>query len=137
VGLPLPGSPLVFLPPHLLHRARLSRPHPSGKGRGRCGCACVSELTGVLVVEPTSLNRGEGLVAGLSVCGCERSGVVRGKVWGRWWRRKEKEERTSQTSTVMGLMLRLKLRSPSKIAFDMGAGEVDNKIKTCIILVVV
>jgi hypothetical protein len=31
-GLPLPGSPLVNLLPQLLRRARMSRPHPSGRG---------------------------------------------------------------------------------------------------------
>jgi hypothetical protein len=32
MGLPHPGSPLVFLRLPFLHRANLSRPHPSGKG---------------------------------------------------------------------------------------------------------
>ena len=40
LGLPLPGSPLVFLLPQILHRARTSRPHPSGKGRGGCRIPC-------------------------------------------------------------------------------------------------
>jgi hypothetical protein len=35
-GLPLHGSPLVFLHPKILRRASWSRPHPSGKGRGGC-----------------------------------------------------------------------------------------------------
>ena len=43
VGLPHPGSPLMFLPSPFLHRANLSRPHPSGKGRG--GCSGVRVLT--------------------------------------------------------------------------------------------
>jgi len=36
LGLPHPGSPLVFPPPPFLHRENLRRPHPSGKGRGGC-----------------------------------------------------------------------------------------------------
>ena len=43
MGLPHPGSPLVFFPPLFLHRVNLSRPHPSGKGRG--GCSGVRVLT--------------------------------------------------------------------------------------------
>ena len=31
-GLPLPGSPLVFIPPKILRRAKSSSPHPSGSG---------------------------------------------------------------------------------------------------------
>jgi len=33
-GLPLPRSPMMFLIPQILHRATMSRPHPSGEGRG-------------------------------------------------------------------------------------------------------
>ena len=43
MGLPHPGSPLVFFPPLFLHRVNLSRPHPFGKGRG--GCSGVRVLT--------------------------------------------------------------------------------------------
>jgi hypothetical protein len=34
VGLPFPGSPLVFFHPRILRRASITRPHPFGKGRG-------------------------------------------------------------------------------------------------------
>jgi hypothetical protein len=43
MGLPHPGSPLMFLPSPFLHRVNLSRPHPSRKGRG--GCSGVRVLT--------------------------------------------------------------------------------------------
>ena len=70
MGLPLPGSPLMYLRPPFLHRASLSRPDPSGKGRGRCSGTCVPECAEALEFEPTSLKRGEGLVFGLFVvCG--------------------------------------------------------------------
>jgi len=59
VGLPLPGSPLVFLVPQILCRATMSRPHPSGEGRGERG-----SLLGMLVIVPTSINRREGQAAG-------------------------------------------------------------------------
>ena len=64
VGLPLQGSPLVFLPPWLLHQISPSHPHPFEKGRGSCSCILACEVGGVLMAEPTSLNRGEGLAAG-------------------------------------------------------------------------
>ena len=63
LGLPLHGSPLVFLPPRFLRRASISRPHPFGKGRGGCSGVLASEGAEVLR-EPTSLNRGEGLISG-------------------------------------------------------------------------
>jgi len=62
-SLPLHGSPLVLVHPQLLRRAMLRRPHPFGKGRGVSGCDLASEGADVMMVEPTSLNRGEGLVA--------------------------------------------------------------------------
>ena len=62
-GLPLHGSPLVLVHPQLLRRAMLRRLHPFGKGRGVSGCDLASEGADMMMVEPTSLNRGEGLVA--------------------------------------------------------------------------
>ena len=44
----------------------LSRPHPFGKGRGGCTGDLASEGVKAVLNEPTSLNRGEGLVAGLT-----------------------------------------------------------------------
>jgi hypothetical protein len=54
-----------------VNRVQISRSHPFGKGRGSCTCDLASEgpvaSEGVEAVlnEPTSLNRGEGLVSGL------------------------------------------------------------------------
>jgi hypothetical protein len=39
-----------------------------------------------------------------------------------------------RTSTVDAVDVQLKLRSPSKMVFDMNTREPDNKIKSCIIL---
>jgi hypothetical protein len=64
LGLPLPGSPLVFLLPRFLRRAIVSRPHPSGKGRGGRGSILACEGAVTMLTEPTSLNRGEGLMTG-------------------------------------------------------------------------
>ena len=44
----------------------LSHPHPFGKGRGGCTSDLASEGVKAVLNEPTSLNRGEGLVAGLT-----------------------------------------------------------------------
>ena len=67
MGLPLTGSPLVFLPPLFHRRARMIRPsHWKGEGRWRVRVRpdCVLlRLVGVLVIGPTSLKGGEGLLA--------------------------------------------------------------------------
>ena len=52
----------VFLPPRTLRRSRLTRPHPIGKGRGGWGCNLACEGPEAVLMKPTSLNRGEGLV---------------------------------------------------------------------------
>ena len=36
MGLSLPQSPLMFLPPSILRQMTVNRPHPFGKGRGGC-----------------------------------------------------------------------------------------------------
>jgi len=41
----------------------MGRPHPFGKGRGGRASVLASEVAGVLLDEPTSLNRGEELVS--------------------------------------------------------------------------
>jgi hypothetical protein len=64
--LPTSPAPLVFLPPRISRRERLSRPHPFGKGRGGWDCILACEGAVAMEVEPTSLNRGEGLAAGWS-----------------------------------------------------------------------
>ena len=56
----------VFFPPRILRRGRPTRPHPFGKGRGGWGCNLACEGAEAVLIEPTSLNRGEGLVAGLT-----------------------------------------------------------------------
>jgi hypothetical protein len=43
----------------------------------------------------------------------------------------EERERMSQINRD-AVDVRFKLRSPSKIAFDMNAGSFDKKIKTCL-----
>jgi len=72
LGLPLSGSPLEFLLPKILCRATKNLPHPFKKGRGSCGCDLASEGTKVVLGEPTSLKRREGLASGwLGVVGGE------------------------------------------------------------------
>ena len=77
MGLPFTGSPLCFpLPDSPVERV-CARPHPCRKGRGGCG----GGNPGMFVSEPTSLRRGEGLVAMfLHVAGTELR--YRG---GGWW----------------------------------------------------
>ena len=58
------GPSLVFLPLRILRRVSLSRPHPFGKGRGGCSSTLACEGAVTMLTEPTSLNRGEGLVTG-------------------------------------------------------------------------
>jgi len=66
MDLPIPGSPLVFpspipLPISPIPPSSEYKPtHIPLKGEGRCGGILASEVS---LVEPTSLNRGEGLVA--------------------------------------------------------------------------
>ena len=56
----------------------MSHPYPFGKGRGSYTCNLASEGVKAVMNEPTSLNRGEGLIARLmgKVGGCkgERKG---------------------------------------------------------------
>jgi len=67
MGLPHPGSPLVFPPPPFLHRANLSRPHPSGKGRG--GCSGGWRFQGDAVgLSPHPSREGRGSLPDCRVC---------------------------------------------------------------------
>jgi hypothetical protein len=77
--------------------ARLSRPHPFGQGRGGCGCILAFEGA-ALSVEPTSLERGEGLVA-KSFVGLKASGGGEGEGGDSGGMREDERK-----STVMGLM---------------------------------
>jgi len=84
----------------------------------------------VVLKEPTSLNGGEGLVA-------ESTGEVRG-VEGEdegegGGGEVVVEEENERTSTRDGVDVCLKLRSSSKITFDINACKLDNEIKNCII----
>jgi hypothetical protein len=74
---------------------------------------------GVLLIKPTSLMRGKGLIAGLwGVVGRELR--CRGRMW--WWRN---ETNINRDAVDVGF----KLRSPSMITFDMNAFRSDSKIK--------
>ena len=79
--------------------------------------------------EPTSLNRGKGLVAeSTGDVGGERAraGVVE-----RWWWVKESGRRGKFNRD--GVDGGLKLCSPSKIMFDMDVCNLNNKIKNWVI----
>jgi len=105
-GHPTSWVPFVFLLPRIIRRARLSRPHPFGKGRGDWGCILASEGVEAVEVEPTSLNRGEGLVGDLTCVVEEGEGEGEGGVE-RWWRRRERTKINRDAVDV-----RFKLRSP-------------------------
>jgi len=57
MGLPFPGSPLVFLLPPLLRRATMRCPHPFGEG-GAGAAAIRLAFPGALVLEPIPQTRG-------------------------------------------------------------------------------
>jgi len=64
LGLPLLWSPLIVLPPKFPPSSKNKLPHiPLERGGGGYSCILTSEGAAEMVVEPTSLNRGEGLVA--------------------------------------------------------------------------
>jgi hypothetical protein len=121
-----PSSPPSPIPPS----SEKQRPHPFEKGRGGWGCILACEGATTEEVEPTSLNRGEGLAA-------ESRGDVRGEraragvVVERWWWVKESGKRAKFNRD--GVDGELKLRSPSKIMFDMDVCESDSEIKDSII----
>src|SRR5258708_355509 len=74
--------PLIFLPPRIHCRAKVSHPHPFGKGRGGWGCILTCEGAVAVEVKPTSLNRGEGLT--IMSTGTVRVKRVRAGVVERW-----------------------------------------------------
>jgi hypothetical protein len=94
MGLPIPGSFLVF-PPPIPSLISLISPippieyklaHIPLERRGTGVAAVCFAHPGVLVVEPTSLIRGEGLITALwDMVGTELG--VEGGWW--WWRRNE------------------------------------------------
>ena len=72
MGLPIPGSPLVFFHPPFLRRSPQFPPSSEHKPahipleRGGAGMVAVCYVhPGVLLIKPTSLMRGKGLIAGL------------------------------------------------------------------------
>jgi len=123
MGLPFPVSPFCF-PLSNPPRRNQNKPGsiPSERGGGGCGCVLASEVAAVSIVEPTSLSGGEGLIAG-------QLGVVVGGLWWggrRWWLEIERGRANTNHDAVD---VRLNLRSPSMITFDMNAYKSDNKIK--------
>ena len=118
---------------------RKDRPVPQWREGARsglrsCGLLCHGEEegvgSGVLVVEPTSLNRGEGLVVGF-LCVVEREGGVFRREDGGGGMREDEPNVNGDAVDV-----RFKLRSPSKITFDVNAEYFDKEIKTWIMLLV-
>jgi len=80
MGLPVPGSPLVFLHPQTLRLSTRSHPHPSKKRRagaaGIRGCPLAGE-----VGDRAHIPQERGGAPGwLNVCGWGRNEVVRTKV---------------------------------------------------------
>jgi hypothetical protein len=108
-------------------RASINRSDPFGKGRGGCSSSLVSEGAVAVSMEHTSLSRGEGLARRRSTV---EVGGREGEGEGCGWRRKE---RTSEINRD-AVDVKLKLRSPTKIEFDMNAYESDSKIKISIAL---
>ena len=104
-----------------------SHPHPFGKGRGSWGCNLASEGAETLLREPTSLNRGEGLMGGFF-------GVFGDNLWwegqGWWWKTEGRWMKVNHNGVNGGLKLHL----PSQIMLDMSICGLNNKIKNCIIL---
>ena len=131
VGLPLPGSPLIYLPlsispclsPSPTHLPLLSCPHPSGKGRGRCSRVCISECAAFLFA-PTSLKRGEGLVSGHLHMDQGGKGKGSGRRMSGGW----------MNINCDGVDVSFKLCSSTKIALDICILLFDKKKKSSIIL---
>jgi len=72
---------------HILCQACTSHPHPYGKWGGSCSCDLASEGAEAVIIQPTSLDRGEGLIYRFAgeVGGVEHEGEVVVKKW--WWRK--------------------------------------------------
>ena len=101
LGLPLHRSPLIVLPPKFPPSSKNKLAHiPLERGGSSYGCILASEEAAEMLVEPTSLNRGEGLVAMLmgSVGGGEGEGEG-GRGEKLWWK-----ERMSEHQPLMWLM---------------------------------
>ena len=102
LGLPLHGSSLIVLPPKFPPSSKNKLAHiPLERGGGGYGCILASEEAVEMLVEPTSLNRGEGLIAmstGL-VGGGEGEGK-NGRGEKSWWK-----ERMSEHQLLMWLMV--------------------------------
>jgi len=130
------GPPISWVPPSappspIPPSSEKEHPHPFEKGRGSWGCILACEGAMEVEVEPTSLNRGEGLAAkSTGEVGGERARA--GVVVERWWWAKESGSRVKfNPDEVDG---RLKLRSSSKITLDISVCKSDSKIRNVIIL---
>jgi len=87
----------------------------------------IVRLLVALVIRPTSLKRGEGPPGGWThVIGGELK--WRGRRW--WWWDERRWTKINRDAVDGGLKLRL----PTKIAFDINAASCDNKIKMWIVL---
>ena len=103
-----------------------SFPGPPSKSQMWLGSKLLCLLI-TLVIRPTSLNRGEGLVSAVVVCRLRVRVVAKAKGGGgrmREWAEINRDE-------VDG---KFKPRFPSQITFDMNVCESDSYIKNCIIL---
>ena len=97
LGLPLPGSPLVFSALQMLHRAMMSRPHPLERGGADAtGLAFPGEFRR-LDLSPHPSREGRGSFPGCCVC-LRARWVARAKVVVVGWVEDERN------STVMGLI---------------------------------
>jgi hypothetical protein len=128
MGLPLPGSPLVFsIPTKFSIELAWAGPHPFGKRRGGCSGVLASEGAEVLPFEPTSLSRGEGLATvGLFAIGGEMGWEGKVVVEEEW-------KSTNENQPWCGWCCFKTPLSPPKITFDIGSYPPDNKIKSMII----
>ena len=83
-GPPTPWVPPCDYPSPIPPSSEYDLPTSLWKGRGGCACVLASEGTNEFLIEPTSLNRGEGLAFGwLRVVRVELEGRGRGGGGGR------------------------------------------------------
>jgi len=122
-GLPLPWFPLADLLPKSPHRVRKNRPTSLWKREGQRRILA-SEVAEKLRLSPHPSEEGRGSNPGVlgTNCGGKGSGGGGGM---------RESEPTCDRDLVDG---GLKLRLPSKIAFDIDACSPDNKLNFCIIL---
>jgi hypothetical protein len=98
-------------------RTSINRPHPFGKGRGGYSSSLASEGAMAVSIEPTSLERGEGLVGG-STCDVG-SGEGEGEGGGGEGGGRGRGE-NERNINCDGVDVEFKLRSLAMITFDIG-----------------